>query len=112
MVQFGNLKFSTSLGVMYELKQKYNHEKLNETYKMLSESQEVDNIVEILNISYNRANKVNLSEDEFTQLLDDNNIGFIKMGEIFSNVVEGIMFNGLTPEEVAARKNQLANLMK
>ena len=54
MVQFGDLKFSTSLGVMYALKQKYNHTKLNDTYKMLANSQEIDSIVEILNISYKR----------------------------------------------------------
>ena len=112
MVQFGDLKFSTSLGVMYALKQKYNHTKLNDTYKMLSDSREIDSIVEILNISYNKANGTNLSEDEFTAVLEKENIGFLKLGDIFTQVIEGIMFNGLSPEEVAARKNQLANLMK
>lgn len=112
MVQFGDLKFSTSLGVMYALKQKYNHTKLNDTYKMLANSQEIDSIVEILNISYNKANGTNLSEDEFTVVLEKENIGFLKLGDIFTQVIEGIMFNGLSPEEVAARKNQLANLMK
>lgn len=112
MVQFGNLKFSTSIGVMYSLKQKYNHSKLSETYDMLSQSSDVDNIVEILNISYNKANNVNLNVDEFSEVLDNNNIGFIKLGELFTQVVEGIMFNGLSPEEVQERKNQVANLMK
>ena len=37
MVQLGNLKFSTSLGVMYTLKQKYNHNNLKETYALLNE---------------------------------------------------------------------------
>lgn len=112
MVQFGDLKFSTSLGVMYALKQKYNHTKLNDTYKMLSDSKEIDSIIEILNISYNKANGTNLSEDEFTAILEKENIGFLKLGDIFTQVIEGMMFNGLSPEEVAARKNQLANLMK
>lgn len=112
MVQIGNLKFSTSLGVLYDLKQKYGHTRLNETYKKLAEEQEIDSVIEILNISYNKANKVNLNEEEFAQLMEENDIGFLKLSEMFGKVVEGIMFNGMTPEEIEERKNLLTNLKK
>ena len=110
MVQFSNLQFSTSLGVMYELKQKYNHSKLTETYKLLENAQDLDLVIEILNISYNKANNAKLNENEFTDLLDQNSIGFIKLTELFTKVVEGIMFNGMSPEEVEQRKNLMKNL--
>lgn len=111
MVQLDNLKFSTSFGVLYELKTIKGHETVNETYKSL-ESEDIDNIMDVMRISYNKANKVNLSNDEFVQLLDDNNIGFVKIAESYAKLVEGIMFNGLSEAEINERKNTLANLMK
>ena len=59
-----------------------------------------------------KANKVNMSQDEFAEFLADNNIGFVKMTSIFKDIVEDLMFNGMSPEEVEAQKNALANLMK
>lgn len=114
MVQLGNLKFSTSLGVMYTLKQKYNHNNLKETYALLNEvsNGDVDIMMEIALASFNRENKTNLNEDEFAILLDDNEVGFVKLTDLLGKVVEGIMFNGLSPEEIEERKNLMANLMK
>ena len=111
MVQLDNLKFSTSFGVLYELKNVKGHQTINETYKAL-ESEDVDNILEVMRISYNKANKVNLSEDDFVELLDEHNLGFVKVAEGYAKLVEAIMFNGMTPEEVEERKNFLMNLKK
>ena len=84
---------------------------LQETYQLLEQT-DIDLIFEVLCISYNKANKVNMSQDEFAEFLADNNIGFVKMTSIFKDIVEDLMFNGMTPEEVEAQKNALANLMK
>lgn len=111
MVQLDNLKFSTNFGVLYELKNIKGHKTLNETYKSL-ETDDVENILCVMRISYNKANKVNLSEDEFVSFLDERNIGFMKLAEYYGKLVEGIMFNGLSEEEIASRKNAIADLMK
>lgn len=111
MVQLDNLKFSTSFGVLYDLKNAKGHKTINETYKAL-ESDEIDNILEVMCISYNRANKLNISINDFTEILDEHNLGFVKIAEGYAKLVEAIMFNGMSPEEVAERKNFLMNLKK
>lgn len=114
MVQLGNLKFSTNMGVMYALKQKYNHNTLKETYALLNSIQDgdIDVMMDIAQASYNRENGTNLDIDAFSKLLDDNQVGFMRLAELLGQIVEGIMFSGLSPEEVAERKNQLKNLKK
>lgn len=114
MVQLGNLKFSTNMGVMYTLKQKYNHNTLKETYALLNSVQDgdIDVMMDIALAAYNRENKTNLDIDAFSNLLDDNQVGFMKLTELLGKIVEGIMFSGLSPEEVTERKNQLMNLKK
>lgn len=111
MVQLDNLNFSTSLGVLFELKNIKGHKTINETYKSL-ETDDLGNILEIMSIAYNKANKTNYTVDEFTEILDSKNFGFIKIAEGYAKIVEAIMFNGLSPEEVAERKNALTNLKK
>lgn len=111
MVQLDNLKFSTSFGVLYEIKNIKGHSTINETYKAL-QTDDIDNITLVIRIAYNKANKVNLSEDAFLEFLDENSIGFVKLTDIYAKIVEGIMFNGLSEAEIVARKNAMANLMK
>lgn len=111
MVQINNLKFSTNFGVLYEIKNMRSHKTVNETFKSL-ESDDIDNIVDVMRVAYNRENKVNLNNDEFVVLLDQNGLGFIKLAEAYGKLVESIMFNGLSEEEIKARKNAMANLKK
>lgn len=111
MKEFKGIKFSTSLGILYDIKEKHNHTTLNETYKVLEKS-DADSMIEVLTCSYNDANKANLNEKEFLNLLSDKDIGFIKIIEIFQEVVEGIMFSGLSPEEIANRKKAIAESLK
>jgi hypothetical protein len=111
MIDICGLKFATNLGVMFALKEAHNTTTLQETYALLEKQTDIDLIFEVLLIAYNRQNKVNLSADDFAQLLGDNDIGFVKMTDIFKNLVEHLMFSGLTPDEIEERKNQAANLM-
>lgn len=103
------LKFATSIGVLYELKQMKKHETLQETYKML-ETTNMDAMLDVLCVSYNRANKQSLDLPSFIDLLEQTNMGFLKVAEMFQAVVEGLIFSGLTPEEIAERKKLTANL--
>lgn len=113
MKEINGIKFSDSIGVLYELKEKKGCKTLQETYKCL-DVKEVDGMLEILNISYNKANKDNPKDFEgFIELLDEKHVtGLYAIGKIYSEIIEALMFSGLSPEEIQDRKNQLANLMK
>lgn len=113
MKTINGIKFSDSIGVMYDLKELKGFKTVQETYKCL-DVKTVDEMLEILNISYNRANKETpLGFIDFVDLLDINNIsGLYTIGKVYGEIIEALMFNGLSPEEIAERKNQLANLMK
>lgn len=111
MLQFENMKFATSIGVLFTLKQTHGHKTLQETYTML-EKTDMDSIFEVLCVSYNVANDTKLNTEEFVALLDTNNVGFLKIIELFKNVVETMMFSGLSEKEIEERKNALTNLKK
>ena len=106
------IEFSDSLGVLYGLKERHNCKTLQETYKVL-ESSDMDTIVEVLNVSYNKAHKDKpLDQEAFLEELENKSIGFIKLTEIFQKIVEALMFNGLSDEEIQERKNLLKSLQK
>ena len=109
MIEKQGLRFATNLGVLYDLKEKHKLTTLQETYGLL-QAVDVDVIMEILNVSYNRANNCNLDDNSFATLLDEKGLGFIKLTEIFKEIVEAIMYNGMSPEEVEEQKNLIKNL--
>lgn len=109
MINVNGLNFATNLGVLYDIKEKHGYKTLQETYGLL-EKTDVDVLIEVLNISYNRANNCNLDSNSFAVLLDEKEIGFVKLTGIFQRVIEAIMFNGMSEEEIAAQKNLVKNL--
>ena len=98
MINVNELNFATNLGVLYGIKEKHGYKTLQETYGLLE------------NISYNRANNCNLDSNSFAILLDEKEIGFVILTGIFQRVIEAIMFNGMSEEEIAAQKNLVKNL--
>lgn len=110
MVIINELNFSDSLGVMYALKESKGLKSIQETYKMLEET-DMDLMIEVLRISYNRAHKNNEVDNEhFVDILSENNIGFMKIYDAFSKVTEALLFSGMSPEEITERKNLLMNM--
>ena len=110
MIECNNVQFATSIGVLFGLKEKYGYTTLQETYKLL-ESSNVDTMMVVLGVAYNRAHRGSeLNDEQFIELLEEQKIGFIKISEIFQTVVEALMFNGMTDEEIAAKKKFLASL--
>lgn len=106
MVSIKDVEFATSIGVLFKLKNMHNLKTLQETYKLL-ETGEMDAMIEILRIAYNVQNKTNLDEDQFLEFVGEKNLGFMLLADIFQKVVECLMFDGLTPEQVAERKKFL-----
>lgn len=111
MIKVKELNFASSIGVLYALKERYNHKTLQETYKML-ESTDMDVLMEVLCVAYNKANGTELTVEKFADLLDSRGIGFVLVAEMYQQVIEEIMFSGLSAEEIAERKNQLMGLKK
>lgn len=111
MVTVNGLNYATSIGVLFALKEAHGYKTLQETYKLFNNA-DIDVVVEILNISYNKANDTKMSVDDFVNFLGAKGIGFIAITDIFQEVVEGIMFDGLTPEQKALKKKMIKDLQK
>ena len=109
MKTFNNLNFDTSLRVLYKVKEKKGHKTLNETYAYVGNKEDFDAMLDTALVSYNIANKTELTEDEFQEKLSESGIGLIKIVQIFGEVIDAIMFDGTTEEE---RKNILALVEK
>lgn len=107
MVQVNEMQFATSIGVLFALKESYGCKTLQETYKIF-EASDMDTLLEILKVSYNKQNGTSLTVDEFIEEAGKHHVGFMRLAEIFQEVVEKIMFDGMTPEQVAERKKFLA----
>lgn len=105
-----NIKFSDTLEVLFALRQHNGCATIQETYKLL-ERTDLDSILEVLLASYNAAHRGSeVTLETFANILAENQIGFVRLTEIYAKVVEALMFNGLTPEEIEERKNALLSL--
>lgn len=109
MVEFDSLKFDDTLNLLYGIKCARGHKTLNETYESLQKT-DIDSILDVLRISYNLANSTSFSTEEFVLEMSKKNIGFVKLTNIFSQLIQSLMFSGLSKEEEEASKKQLANL--
>ena len=107
MKTINNINFDTTIRVLFKIKEKKGHKTLQETYKYLSDpNMEIDNVLDVVLISYNIANKdKTLTEEELQDLFAEHKIGFAKISLIFKEIIEDVMFDGTTEEE---RKNLMA----
>lgn len=112
MITFSNVQFSDTLEVLFTLRQSRGCKTIQETYKIL-ENSDMDTILEVLLASYNAAHHgEEVGMDTFVSILAENKIGFVRLTDAYAKVVEALMFNGMTPEEVEERKNFLLSLQK
>ena len=105
MKEINGMKFDTSIRVLFTVKEKKGHKTLQETYAYVGDKDNMDHMIDILLISYNLANDIELDEKGFQGILANNGIGIIKMITIFGQVVEDLMFDGTSEDE---RKNIMA----
>lgn len=103
MVEVNGLKFATSIGVVYALKEARGHETLQQTYGSL-ENTSMDAILEVLRASCEKGQKKSMSEDEFLCLIEEHSLGYVKLSSIYSQVVEGLMYDGMSEKEIAEAK--------
>ena len=96
MKTISNMKFDTSIRVLFELKELKGHKTLQETYEFVGDQ---GNMLDVLLMSYNLANNTTLGDKGLQEVFATNNVGIIKMISIYGEVVEDLMFDGTTPEE-------------
>lgn len=111
METINNIKFDTSIRVLFKIKEAKGHKTLQETYKFLGNPEiEIDTILDVIKISYGIANKDdNVDDEKMQEVLAINGVGFGKIAMIYQKIIEKIMFDGLTEEE---RKNMIAQAEK
>ena len=106
MVQVNEINYATSIGVLFALKEMHGFKTLQETYKLF-ENADIDVVIEVLTVAYNKQNGTNMSVNDFVNFLGEKGIGFLAMTDVFQTVVEAIMFDGLTPEQKALKKKMM-----
>ena len=112
MLKIKNIEFNDTIAVLYQIKNSKGHKTLNETYKYLS-SESLDTMLDVVLISYNLQHKDNpVDEEGLGQVLGENGIGMVKLGLIYTQIVEKLMFDGMSDQEIADLKNKAANLKK
>lgn len=112
MITFSNITFSDTLEVLFALRQNRGCRTIQDTYKIL-ENTDMDTVLEVLLASYNAAHHgAEVSLEAFVSILAENKIGFVKLTDAYAKVVEALMFNGMSPEEIEERKNLLMSLAK
>lgn len=109
MVKVCDMEFATSIGVLFKIKELNGCKTLQETYKVL-ETTDIDKMLEILRISYNLQNRTVLDTDDFYALVGQKQVGFLLLADIFQQVTEGLLFDGLTPEQIEAKKKLMKSL--
>lgn len=106
MVEIKGIKFDTSIGVLFALKEKRGHKVLQETYNSISKT-DMDNMLDVLCVCYGKGNNCSASLEEFVAALSEHGIGFIKITQIFMQVLEKILYDGMSEEEIAESKKQI-----
>ena len=111
MVEVNGLKFETSIGVLFALKEVRGHKTLQETYRSVAAS-DIDNILEVLRVCCEKGENKRLSQDDFLCTIKEHNLGFIKLTGVFGQVIEKMLYSGMTEAEIAESKKQLMARMQ
>ena len=109
MVEISGLKFKTSIGVLFALKEARGHKTLQETYAGIAKS-DMENILDVMRVCYEQGENKRCSLEEFVQVLEDHELGFVKLTRVFSSIIEKLMYNGLSDAEVEEAKKQAAEV--
>ena len=107
MVEIKNIHFATSIAVLFALKEARGHKTLQETYADIGRMTSFEDMLEFLRISYEKGENKKVDSEEFIELIAVSGIGFLKVTTIFNQVIEGILYGGMSQEEVESSKKQL-----
>ena len=106
MVEVNGLRFSTSIGVMFALREREGHTTLQETYASLAKT-DMDSVVTITRICCEKGEDKKFESDEaFFETLAEHGVGLVKLSQTYSRLIEALMCSGMSPEEIASAKKQ------
>lgn len=112
MVEVNGLKFETSIGVLFALKEKRGHRTLQETYSSVGNTS-MDNMLDVLCVCHSRAvQDSSCTMEDFVERLGKYGIGLIKVSSVFTQVLEKLLYDGMSEEEIAESKKQIAAQME
>ena len=106
MVEVNGLKFATSIGVLYALKEKRGHATLQETYKSVART-DMDNIMEVMCVCLEKGENKHITQDQFVRIIEEVGFGFLRLTKVFAEIIERLLYDGMSPEEIAESKKQL-----
>lgn len=94
---------STKLRVAYALQEKNNHKPYISLFEGIDEMP-IEKQIQMIYISFQLANpEASISEKDFLNYFLDN-YGVQYIMNLVKEIIEGVMYNGLSPEEIAAKK--------
>lgn len=108
MYNFKGIQFDDTIRVLFSIKEKKGHKTLQETYEYLQQNS-IDSMLDVVLISYNVANKSNLDDAAFADILADKGLGFAVLADLYGHLVDSIMLSGMSKEDLENRKKTLLN---
>lgn len=112
MVRSNDMEFATSVAVMFKLKEYHGCKTLQETYKLFEEEDNIDIIFETLCVAYNKQNGTDLSIEQLLDKFAEKEMGFLAITDLFQEVVEKLMYDGLSGEKLQAKKAMVEQMSK
>lgn len=104
-------ELADTMRVLYELRDITKAKNIREAMSSLT-SLDVDGQIKLLYIAYKiKAKDAAMSEEDFTNMLLDN-CGVFVIVDAASNLIEALMYSGMSPEEVESKKMQVVEAQK
>lgn len=104
-------ELADTMRVLYELRDITKAKNIREAMASLT-SLDVDGQIKLLYIAYKiKAKDAAMSEEDFTNMLLDN-CGVFAIVDAASNLIEALMYSGMSPEEVESKKMQVVEAQK
>lgn len=103
-------ELSTKLRVAYEIQNKFGHKPYMEIFQDI-QTMKLEDQIKMIYVAFNLMNPDVCTETVFREeVFDSWNLTIIT--QTIANLVEAITFNGMSPEEIAARKKEMQMQMK
>lgn len=106
-----NFEFADTLRVVYMLREVTGAQNMRDTLQSIAHL-DIDGQIRLLYISHKVAEKDKaLSQEDFTDMLLDN-LGILAITDLVSELADRLMYSGMAPEKIEAKKLEVAEAMK
>lgn len=102
LINGAEYKMATTLRVAYKIQSSQGHKPYMEIFKNMA-TLSLENQIKILYASYSTGNQVVMTEKDFIDYVLDN-FNLDKILEMLGGLVDGIMYNGYSEDEISDKK--------